>query len=803
MKPRSQGQASGALRTVPRKSRRRAAAGRDSSGATPAPAPLEMPTQSLGVAPQADFPAPLLRTVLARLVAFGGAAALTAYGFREMLLVFGNETRTILQLVLLGLFTVTFGWIALSATQALAGVIGVPRRGKRPQARQPVTRTAILMPVYNEDPAATCGALAAMGAALAQEQRGMEFEIFILSDTRDTDIWLQETATFAALRQRLAGRIPVWYRRRKRNTGKKAGNLRDFIERWGARYDYMLVLDADSVMDAGTIIEMVRRMNAAPRLGILQTVPMLAFGNTLFARLQQFAGRLYGPVVARGVAAWQGLDGNFWGHNALIRTRAFAENCGLPELPGRMPFGGHVMSHDFVEAALLRRAGWEVRMDPDLEGSWEGSPPSLIDLAVRDRRWAQGNLQHVKVMGAKGLRLPNRICFVIGIGAYVMSPIWLAMLLVGMVLTAQSLLVRPEYFPDALQLFPNWPVFDAERMLRLFALSMVLLLLPKAMGLVRALLSRPLRRASGGALRLVGSTAFEILLSALYAPVLMLLQARQVFEILIGRDSGWMKQRREGAAMPWREAFARHWQHVVAGIVPGAAFAWLVPDQLVWIAPVLAGLILSPLLSRWSGSPEIGTALARAGLLVTPEEAARPAIMAAAEAEAEALRPAGAVGFVTLARDPSALAAHLLSLEPEPQRDEVEMLVELTARAKIEAASSPEQAVRWLSGTEKEATAGSADLLRRWASLWAAEAKAAEVRPHATAQEPVNLPAAASAVADSNALELARSLLEKGQASSRTDACEQVARLVAVEHQVDSTRDRLLRKLERTGPGRS
>src|SRR5690606_32740800 len=267
------------------------------------------------------------------------------------------------------------------------------------------------------------------------------------------------------------------------------------FERWGARYDHLLILDADSVMEADTILKLAGRMEAEPRLGILQTVPMLVGGSSLFGRLQQFAGRLYGPVIARGTAAWQGTDGNYWGHNAMIRTRAFAQACGLPDLPGRKPFGGHILSHDFVEAALIRRAGWQVRMDPDLRGSFEGAPPSLIDSAARDRRWAQGNLQHVKVIGARGLRWPSRVHFAIGIGSYLMSPIWLAMLVTGGMLALRAGLAQPRYFADTFQLFPDWPVFDAERMLGLLPLATGRLLLPKFLGLFHSLLkSRTSRR---------------------------------------------------------------------------------------------------------------------------------------------------------------------------------------------------------------------------------------------------------------------------------------------------------------------
>ncbi len=693
--------------------------------ATPAPAPLDMPTQALDRAPAVAFPANSARTALARVIAFGGAAAIAAFGVQQMALVFGNETRTVLQGLLLAFFAVTFAWIALSATQAVAGMLCGPRRPRLPDPKARLTtRTALIMPVYNEDVATTCGALLAMGEMLADAGEGERFEIFILSDTRDPDVWVQETAAYARLRCTLEGRMAVWYRRRRLNVGRKAGNLREFVERWGGRYDYMLVFDADSVMSAETIIELVRRMEAAPKLGILQTVPILAGGTSLFARLQQFAGRLYGPAIARGVAAWQGLDGNYWGHNALIRVHAFAEHCGLPELKGRMPFGGHVLSHDFVEAALIRRGGWEVRMDPDLDGSWEGSPPSLLDLAVRDRRWAQGNLQHSKIVGARGLRLPNRLHFLIGIGAYMMSPIWLAMLVSGLLLTAQATLFEPEYFADGQQLFPNWPVFDAQRMAILFIAAMTLLLLPKFVGLGIALLSRSKRRAMGGVRRLLPGAAAEILLSALYAPVLMLMQARQVTEILMGRDSGWNSQSREGQAMPWREAFRRHASHVIIGAAVTVVMGLYAPTQMLWLSPVLAGLILAPALSRWSGDPRMGIGFSRLGLLTTPEEISPPpAMLKAAEGRKEFAQVRN-LGLADVAQDPALAAGHRRTLEVSAPAEEKSMLASLTAAAKIDAASSATQAVGWLTREEREALAGSDELMSRFANAFRSTARA-------------------------------------------------------------------------------
>ncbi len=696
------------------------------AGSTPAAAPLGMPTQSLKGIPARRKAGPSIRVILARLIAFGGAAALAWYGNWQMMLVFGNETSTLLQLLLLVLFTITFGWIGFSSTQAIAGLLAARVRDGD-EGRPLNARTVIVMPVYNENPAAVTGALQAMAEGLAEAGHGAAFEIFILSDTTDPAVWVRETAAYAWLRRSLAGRMKVWYRRRPKNVGRKAGNLRDFVERWGARYDHMLVLDADSVMAPETIVRMVCRMEAAPELGILQTLPSSIGGDTLFARLQQFAGRLYGPVVARGYAAWQGDDGNYWGHNALIRVRAFAESCGLPDLPGRPPFGGHILSHDFVEAALIRRAGWKVRMDFDLSGSWEGSPPSLVEFATRDRRWAQGNLQHSRVIGAKGLVPASRMHFAIGIGSYLMSPIWLAMLLTGALLTAQSLLFRPEYFSAELQLFPDWPIFDAERMVFLFVLSAVLLLLPKAIGLVRALFLSELRDRLGGAHRLVAGALLELLLSALFAPVLMLMQVRQVWEIVTGRDSGWSAQRRSGEAMTWGQAFAYHKWHVIAGVLSGAVLLEFSPDLLAWTSPVLAGLILAPALSRMSGDRRLGTAL---GVLDIPEDRNPPLVVQAALAAEKAVAGVSGVSILELASEPALRADHLATLPtpaPEPAREH-DHLAEITARAKIEAAADALQAVGWLTREERVALLSSGELIMLLGSRFADAAGPSETK---------------------------------------------------------------------------
>ena len=370
----------------------------------PLETPLDMPAQDLASWPPGKAITrwgTSRQVVAARLFVFIFAALLTGFGTYEIYHVVAPSGASWLQGLFAVVFALTFAWIAFSCASALIGFWRVitGRRVRAPTGGA-LGRNAILMPVYNEDPEPVLEMLENTGFDLAAAGVAKDFDIFILSDTRDLAVADLELHCFQRLRQRLEGRVNVYYRRRLENRHRKAGNIADWVTRWGATYDHMIVLDADSTVEASTLIALARTIAADPTAGIVQSVPHLINRVTLFARIQQFAGRIYGPVVAEGLAAWHGRDGNYWGHNAAIRVKAFAEAAGL-ELSGRKPFGGHILSHDFVEAALLRRAGYAVIMIPALEGSYEECPPTLIDLAVRDRRWAQGNLQHMKVVGAK------------------------------------------------------------------------------------------------------------------------------------------------------------------------------------------------------------------------------------------------------------------------------------------------------------------------------------------------------------------------------------------------------------------
>ncbi|WP_082609848.1 glucans biosynthesis glucosyltransferase MdoH [Bosea sp. Root381] len=679
--------------------------------ATPPESRLVMPVQSFRswsasdrrkpVAPQ-SWTTPWLK----RLFVFGGGLVLTAYGAWEMYNVVSVSRTTSLQYVLLVLFTINFSWIALAFTSAVLGFFGLlfgKSRSERVEALK--HRTVVVMPIYNESTARTFAALAAIRESVEATGLGDHFDYFIVSDTTNPDVWVAEERAFLALRERLGPDSRVYYRHRPKNHHRKAGNIADFVTRWGGHYEHMVVLDADSLMTGTCIVRLAAAMEADPDSGIIQSLPLIINRNTFFARLQQFAARVYGPVIATGLAMWSGRDGNYWGHNAIIRTKAFADHCGLPDLKGKPPFGGHVLSHDFVEAALIRRAGWSVYMLPDLIGSYEESPPSLIDVSVRDRRWCQGNLQHSRVIGAKGFVMPTRQHFATGIMGYLASPFWLLQLVVGILIVLQVSYARPEYFTQEFTLFPVWPRFDPERALNLFALTMAILLAPKLFGLLLTLFNGKLRRAGGGAIRLVTSALIEVLFSAFFAPIMMLIQSGSVFQILLGRDTGWNPQRRDDGSIPLKDIIRRHRTHTVLGVVTGLSAFMIATSLFAWMSPTIVGLVLAIPLSWASGQLAIGLWLKRHKLLVTPEEGEPPAVALRANALQAEFDEAGfddADGLRALHADPALREAHeaMLPANAPRRRGEIEP-DRAVAQAKLVDAETIDDAAIWLKPKER------------------------------------------------------------------------------------------------------
>lgn len=693
----------------------------------PPEAPLAMPAQDLRDPPQnrRELPRDLASTVIRAGVVLS-TLGLTALFTNEMYAVLSVAGLTSVEAVMLVLFVINIGWIALSAVSSISGFAAL---GRRPSAwpadggppPMPTTRTAILIPTYNEEPSRVFAAAAATAESLAAAGATEVFDIYVLADTTDPDVWVAEEVAYRSVLRRPGPRCRIFYRRRRKNVERKAGNVADWVRRSGAAYPFFICLDADSLMEADTLLRLTATIEADPDLGLLQTVPMLANRNTVFARMQQFAGRVYGRVIAAGLASWTRSEGNYWGHNAIIRTRAFADTAGLPHLRGRPPFGGHILSHDFVEAALMRRAGWAIRMAPTLDGSYEESPPTLIDLAQRDRRWCQGNLQHSKVIGAGGLHWISRVHLGMGIMSYLASPIWLMFLLAGLVLALQAHFIRPEYFTKEFQLFPSWPVIDSERAIGLFIATMLLLFTPKFLGLGYALLDPGRRAAIGGAWKGVLSLLVESLISALIAPILMAIQSAAVFEILLGRDSGWNPQRRGDGSIPVRDVVRRHAMHVLFGLVLGVAAGLVSPQLLAWMSPAVLGLVVAIPASLFVARRDIGLWLRRKGLLMTPEEQEAPEILRAAQAVTEDLERelGGDVdACLRLASDPALLAFHRASLPPQdtlPPGEIDQPLV--TGLARLGAAETLEDATRYLSPKERLAVLADAGALDRLAML--------------------------------------------------------------------------------------
>ena len=692
--------------------------------ALPDEAPLTMLPQSLRARPARarGRPATAPATLgLRRLLVVGGATAIAAYGTYEMNQVLNGAGTTALGVVVVVLFVALFAWIALAWTSAVAGFcillrrgglsLGIATDGALPAL---AARTALLMPTYNEDPARVCAALQAMVEDLRHAGRLAHFDVFILSDTTDPDVWIAEERAFLTLRARLgeAGHR-IFYRRRAKNTERKAGNVAEWVRRFGGAYPFMVTLDADSVVASAVLVRLAAAMEVHPGVGLIQTLPVIVNGRTLFARMQQWAGRVYGPMIAYGIAWWHGSEGNYWGHNAIIRTAAFAEQAGLPHLAGRKPFGGHILSHDFVEAALMRRGGWAIHMVPALVGSFEESPPSLTDIAIRDRRWAQGNLQHSKIVGARGLHWVSRLHMMMGIGSYVTSPLWLLFLLAGILISLQSHFVKPAYFGATKSLFPNWPRVDPVLAKWVFVGTMALLFSPKFLAVIALLADRDARRGAGGTVRALGSLAIETVLGALIAPIAMLLQTGAVISILAGRDSGWNAQRRDDGSIPLAAVWRSYRGHTALGAALAlAAYAVSLP-LLLWMLPVVVGLVLAIPLVSLTASRHIGERLGRAGLLRIPEEQTPPPVLARANALAAELRGMGDTGLHDLLQDAALAHAHRAMLPP-PVADNHDLL---TGLAKLATVRDLDGALRTLSRGERLAVQGSGEGLDRLAAL--------------------------------------------------------------------------------------
>ena len=533
---------------------------------------------------------------------------------------------------LLVLFVVLFSQIAIGFVTALLGFYVINRGGDSRQITRtiapgedvPLASTAIIMPVFNEDVSRVFEGLRVIYRSVQETKKLEHFDFFILSDSNQPNQWIQEEVAWAELCKQVGGFGRIFYRKRRQQINKKAGNVADFLRRWGKNYRYMVVLDADSIMTGQALVELVGLMEKNSNVGIIQTAPRLVNGETLYSRLQQFSNRLYSPLFLAGLNYWQQLDGNYWGHNAIIRVLPFIEHCALPDLPGSEPFGGRILSHDFVEAALMRKAGWAVWLAGDIEGTYEEGPPTLIDSAKRDRRWCQGNMQHSWLLFTKGFRPVNRFHLFMGVMAYCSSLLWLLFLLISTIHVFNLLVYPTEHLrPEAMTVVFGHLV-EVPEALTLFAFTMLILFTPKIISLILTLQNKESAARFGGRWALLTSVILECIISALLAPVNMMFNAKFVVFILLGQGVSWVTQRRGGEGDDWREAILTHGGHTVFGLVWGASSFILSRSFFYWLSPVVGGLVFSIPVSIALSKLRLGQSAKNVMLFLTPEETFPP-----------------------------------------------------------------------------------------------------------------------------------------------------------------------------------
>jgi membrane glycosyltransferase len=550
---------------------------------------------------------------------------------------FPLPSLTGLEISMLVLFTALWAWVSLGFWTAVAGfVVGWrnPTRigvtdgstGEETDTGPLRSRTAILVPICNEDVRRVFAGVETTYRSLAATGYLDAFDFYILSDTRDPETQNEEALAWAELCDTVQGYGRVFYRLRKHNIKRKSGNIADFLRRWGRNYEHMIVCDADSVLAGATVVRLVRLMEDHPRAGIIQTIPAMVNRETLFARVHQFASCVYGPMLAAGLHFWQLGESYYWGHNAILRCEPFMKHCGLSRLPGEPPLGGEIMSHDFVEAALMGRGGWEVWLACNLDGSYEEAPPTLLDELKRDRRWCQGNLQHLRLLFADGIRAGHRAIMAMGVIAYASALVWAAFLVLSTLAVAKMWLTVPAYFTAGRTLFPLWPQWRPELALALLGTTAILLVLPKLLSVL--LIVRTRRSAHFGSLPcLATSVILEIVFSTLLAPVRMWFHAKFVLLTLLGRQISWSAQVRTDAETRWRDAVRQHGVSTAVALVWFAGIAALSWSLVWWLLPIVGALALSVPVSVYSSRVALGRALRRRRLFMTPEEIERPPLL--------------------------------------------------------------------------------------------------------------------------------------------------------------------------------
>jgi membrane glycosyltransferase len=535
---------------------------------------------------------------------------------------------TWLDAILFVAFALGTPWAVLGFWNALIGLwlLNVPGKDVRltvaPFAAagdQPTPiriKTAVFMTLRNEDAARAIERFKIVADSIERTGEGAAFSYFVLSDSNDAAVAAAEERAVAAW-QAAAAAQRIIYRRRNSNIGYKAGNVRDFCARWGDQFGLMLPLDADSLMAGEEVVRLVRIMQAHPKIGILQSLVVGMPSASAFARIFQFGMRHGMRAYTMGQAWWVGECGPFWGHNALVRVQPFYEHCDLPVLPGAPPLGGHVLSHDQVEATLMRRAGYEVRVLPEEVGSWEENPPTMLEFARRDVRWCQGNMQYLKLLDLPGLYPMSRFQLVWAILMFIGIPAWTLMIAVLPLAAWQA------------QTIPEFPSGAAKA---LYITFFVMYLMPKIAGLIDAVLGRGGVARYGGWLRFLSSAALELIFSFLQGAVSTIRTTIFMLGLLFGRSVLWGGQLRDAQCLSWREGARHLWPQTLFGIIVCGALLALAPTVLWWSLPLTAGYLLAIPFAVLTADPAFGRALKRLGICGIPEDFTPPAEIVASRA---------------------------------------------------------------------------------------------------------------------------------------------------------------------------
>lgn len=530
----------------------------------------------------------------------------------------------IVDYVILALFALTLPWMVAGFWNATIGFL-IMRFAPDPIAavipiaagirgNEAVTAsTAILICIRNEPPARAIRNLEPMMNGLSAAGVGDRFHIYILSDTSDAEIAEIEEARFGALAASWRGRIALTYRRRKVNTGYKAGNIRDFCERWGNEHEFVVTLDTDSFMTAEAILRLVRIMQADPKLGILQGLIVGLPSTSAFARIFQFGMRLGMRSYTIGSAWWQSDCGPYWGHNAVLRLKPFIAHCELPVLAKNGMTDVHILSHDQIEAVLMRRAGYDVRVLPEEELGWEENPPTLIEFIRRDLRWCQGNMQYWRFMTLSGLKAVSRYQLAIAILMFIGSPAWIGMLVLGTLSVAFAESPAAVIRPDA--------------GLAVFILVLVMWFAPKIASVIDILSRRQARGTFGGTAHFVASVAIETIFFILLCPIMWLGHTIFLCGLLFGREIGWIGQTRDDHAVPFTLALRNLWPHTLLGCGMVGLLALTYPVAIPYALFLAAGPALAIPLAVVTALPAVGSTFARVGIGRLPEETVPPAAL--------------------------------------------------------------------------------------------------------------------------------------------------------------------------------